>query len=347
MRLDDIFLAGIGVYLPPVVSTTEAVERGWYDPAEAAESGWTGAAVAGDVPAPEMAASAARQALARSPHHGGDMTVVMHACTTHQGPDGWPAQNYVQRHAAAGAAFAVEIRQNCNGMLGAMELSSCFLLATGGAAALVSGADNFGIKLVDRWRYASGAGTNRASIMGDAGAAVVLSRRSGFARLLAINSFSLPVLEEMYRSGIPLFPPEPTLGRPANLGQRLGHFLRTNPSGAATLRTELSEARTSLAEQTLAEAGISAAQVTRATHVFSGGERYIKSVLAPLGIPTERGMLDLGREVGHLGTCDHIVALDHLLSTGGLGGGDHVLMLSNGGASLACAVVEIVECPQW
>jgi hypothetical protein len=58
-------------------------------------------------------------------------------------------------------------------------------------------------------------------------------------------------------------------------------------------------------------------------------------------------MLEFGRRLGHLGTCDPVVALDHLTSTGGVGPGDHVLMLSNGAASLACAVVEIVEPPAW
>ncbi len=44
MRLDDMFIAGTGVYLPGLVSAEEGVRRGWYGAAEAAESGWTSAA---------------------------------------------------------------------------------------------------------------------------------------------------------------------------------------------------------------------------------------------------------------------------------------------------------------
>jgi len=347
MRLDNMFIAGTGVYLPKVVSTEEAVERGWYGAAEAAASGWTGAAVAGDIPAPEMAVRAARVALARSAHLPADIAVVMHASNLHQGPDAWPPHSYIQRQTIGGDAPAVEIRQSCNGMLGGIELSCCYLAATGRPAALVTGADNLGTKLFDRWRYLAGAGTNRLSIAGDAGAAVVLSRRQGFARLRAINSISVPALEEAYRSGVALFPPEATLGRPANIGARLAHYRRCDPDAFEAAKDAMAKARTGLGQRTLAEAGLEAAQVTRAAHVFSGGEHYIASVLGPLGIDASRGMLEFGRRFGHLTSCDQVVALDHLVATGQVGPGDHVLVLGNGGASLACAVVEIVERPSW
>lgn len=342
MRPDNVFIAGLGVHLPAVVSTRDAVDRGLYDTAEADEGGWTGAAVAGDLSAPEMAVWAARQAVSRSGHRPADFAVLMHASVLHQGPDLWPPQSYIQRNTIGGSAPAVEIRQSCNGMLAAMELSCRYLSADGPVAALITGADNFGAPLFDRWRYLSGAGTNRASILGDAAAAIVLSKRAGLARLRAINSMSVPALEELSRSGVPLFPPGATVGRSVEMGARLAHYRSSDPDAFAAAKTTQQEARTVLAERTLAEAGIGAGQVTRATHVFAGGEPYIKSVLAPLGVDPARGMLELGRGLGHLGTCDHVVSLDHLLTTGQVGPGDHVLMLSNGGASLVCAVVEIL-----
>ncbi len=347
MRLDDMFIAGTGVYLPGLVSAEEGVRRGWYGAAEAAESGWTSAAVAGDLPAPDMAVRAARTALARSAHDPDDIAVLMHASSLHQGPDLWPPASYIQRRTIGGEAPAVEIRQSCNGMLGGIELSCCVLAATGRPAALVTGADNLGTELFDRWRYLAGAGTNRLSIAGDAGAAVVVSRRPGFARLRAINSMSVPALEELYRSGVALFPPEATLGRPANIGARLAHYRRREPDAFEAAKDAMAQARTTLGKRTLTEAGLEPGQVTRAAHVFSGGRRYIESVLAPLGIDASRGMLEFGRRLGHLSSCDQVVALDHLVTTGQVGPGDHVLMLSNGGASLACAVVEIVEPPSW
>ncbi len=347
MRLDSVYLAGVGVFLPEIVSTRDAVERGLYDAEVAAESGWTGVAVAGSLPAPDMAVLAAKQAMLRSGHQPSDFALLVHACNLPQGPDIWPAQSYIQLHTIGGDAPAMELSQNCNGMLAAMELSCCFLKMNDAAAAMVTGADNFGTPLFDRYRYSAGAGTNRASIVGDAGGAVVLSKTHGFARLRAIKSMSVPRLEEMYRSGVPMFPPEPTLGKQADVGGRLAHYREHNPEAAQAAKDALQRARTIIGGRTLAEADVDASRITRVTHVFSGGEGYIKSVLAPLGIDASLGMLEFGRRVGHLGPCDQIVGLNHLLLAGEVGPGDHVLMLSNGGASLSCAVVEIIDRPAW
>jgi 3-oxoacyl-[acyl-carrier-protein] synthase-3 len=343
MRLDGVYLAGLGTCLPETMSVQAAVESGLYAAELAAESGWTGVAVAGLVAAPDLAVWAGRQALVRCGHSHDEFALLVHACNLPQGPEAWPAQSYIQARTIGGSAPAIEISQNCNGMLAAMELSSCYLTASGACAALVTAADNFGNPLWDRFHYAAGAGTNRASIVGDAGAAVVLSRRAGFARLLAIGSMSVPQLEEMYRSGVPLFPPEPTLGRPADLGGRFADYRERDPEGAEAAKDALQRARTAIGERTLAEAGVDPSRITRVTHVFSGGERYIKSVLEPLGIDASRGMLDFGRQIGHLGACDQLIGLDHLLTAGEVGAGDHVLMLGNGGASLSCAVVQITS----
>ncbi|WP_285733311.1 ketoacyl-ACP synthase III family protein [Kitasatospora phosalacinea] len=337
----------MGTHLPPVVSAEEAVARGWYDAGTAERSGWTGAAVAGELSAPEMAVLAATAALERSGHPPDDVAVLLHASTMAQGPEAWPPQSYVQRRTVGGDAPALEVRQACNGMLAGMELAARWLTADARPAALVTGADNFGLPLIDRWRYAEGAGTDRLSVLGDAGAAVVLSRRGGFARLLAVGTLSVPALEEMYRGGLPLFPPEQSLGRPVRIGERLRRYRETDPASSAAARRSLDAARLALGTRTLAEAGVTADRVTRATHVFSGGAAYLESVLGPLGIDASRGLLEFGRTVGHLATCDHVVGLEHLVLTGAVGPGDHVLMMSNGGASLACAVVELVARPTW
>lgn len=343
MRLDDVFVAGVGVYLPEPMSAEDAVAQGLYDPVEAAGSGWLGAAVAGDVPAPDMAVHAARQALARSGHDAADIALLLHAGVMQQGPDGWPSHSYVQQRVIGGDAPAVELKQGCNGGLGGLELASCFLTATGRTAALVSCSDNFGPPHFDRWRYASGASLNRASIAGDAGSAVVLSRRAGFARLRSVSSMSVPRLEEMYRSGMPMFPP----GTKADVGSRLAHYRSVDPDAFAAAKDALARARTEVCKRAMDDAGVDPSRITRVTHVFSGSAGYIEAVLGPLGITPDRGMLDLGRQVGHLGCSDHFVAMDHLLTTGQAGPGDHLLMISNGGTSLTGAVVEIVEPPSW
>ena len=82
--------------------------------------------------------------------------------------------------------------------------------------------------------------------------------------------------------------------------------------------------------------------------MFSGTSRYIDAILAPFGKPSEMGMLDYGRDLGHLSVSDHPAALTHLIVTGQIGVGDRVLMVNNGsGMSLTVAVIRIESIPQW
>jgi acyl carrier protein len=57
------------------------------------------------------------------------------------------------------------------------------------------------------------------------------------------------------------------------------------------------------------------------------------------------GVLDYGRDLGHLSVSDHPAALTHLIVTGQIGVGDRVLMVNNGaGMSLTVAVIRIETC---
>jgi 3-oxoacyl-[acyl-carrier-protein] synthase-3 len=344
-----VYIAGVAAHIPDLFPAKRAVELGWYDQGEYERGGWESAAVAGEVSAPELAARAAAVALRRSGHRSADIRLVLHASSSHQGPDSWVAAQYVQRECLGGRAPAMDIRQTCNGMLAAAHLAACWLAcADGSGAALITGADNFGHPLIDRWTYSSGVNTNRGSVLGDAGTALVLSRRGGFARLLAITTRSLPELEVMYRGGRPMFPPECTVGRPLDYGDRIATYAAGDPEALPEALGQLSRARTEVARRALAEAGVPASAVTRVTHVFTGGEGYVRHILEPLGIDPARGMFPYGRELGHLGVCDQVAGLDHLVGTGEVGAGDHVLMMSNGaGASVAAAVVAVSDVPAW
>jgi 3-oxoacyl-[acyl-carrier-protein] synthase-3 len=237
----------------------------------------------------------------------------------------------------------MEIRQGCTGMLGALELAASYLAASDRVAALITGADNFGQTLVDRWRYAEGVRTNRGSILGDAGTAMAVSRRPGVAQLLAVGSASLPDLEQMYRGDRALFPLARDEGRSLDYGPRITRFAGRWPDEFAEAKQRLADTRTALARRTLDEAQVSVADIARVTHVLAGNPGYLRAVLGPLGIDPARGMLDFGRRVGHLGVNDHIAALDHLLATREVVAGDRILMLGNGvGIGLSCAVLEIL-----
>jgi 3-oxoacyl-[acyl-carrier-protein] synthase-3 len=100
--------------------------------------------------------------------------------------------------------------------------------------------------------------------------------------------------------------------------------------------------------RTIAEADIDVSDITRVAHVFSGQESYLKVILDPIGLRPEQGLLEFGRGLGHLTVNDQVVGLDHLVTTGQVGPGDHVLIVAHGGGvSITCAVVRIDSTPEW
>jgi 3-oxoacyl-[acyl-carrier-protein] synthase-3 len=179
VRPPDVFIKGLGVFLPDTVSVEQAVAEGRY-PAEDVElHELAGAAIAGDTPAPEMALWAAQQAFKRCGHPPDDIDLLLYTDSWHQGPDGWHPQYYLQRHLVGGQPLAVELRHGCNGMFSALELAASYLRVPGKRAALVVATDNFGTPLFDRWRSGPG------YIAGDAASAVVLTTEPVFAQVLS------------------------------------------------------------------------------------------------------------------------------------------------------------------
>ena len=212
MGTADLYISGVGTCLPGTVSVEQAVAAGWY-PAEQAELHQLGgAAVAGDIPAPELALRAARSAMVRSGRFPAELDLLLYASTWQQGPEGWPPHAYLQRHLVGDQILATQLRQGCNGMFAALELAAGYLRAEPGRrAALLVAADNYGTPLADRWRM------GQSYIAGDAGSALVLETEPGFARLLSVCSASVSAAEEMHRAAEPLFPPGITRGPGAGL----------------------------------------------------------------------------------------------------------------------------------
>ncbi|WP_329587720.1 hypothetical protein OG500_24485 [Kitasatospora sp. NBC_01250] len=57
---------------------------------------------------------------------------------------------------------------------------------------------------------------------------------------------------------------------------------------------------------------------------------------------------DFGRSVGHMGGSDVIVSLNHMLESGELAPGDHVLLTSSGpGWTCTATVLTILAKPSW
>ncbi|WP_012182202.1 ketoacyl-ACP synthase III family protein [Salinispora arenicola] len=340
MRTAGTYIRGIGAYLPETVTVEHAVAQGWYPEEDIDTHDLGGAAVAGDLPAPEMALRAAQDALKTSDLSRRDIDLLLYAAAWHQGPEGWIAHAYLQHYLLGGVPRASEIRQGCNGMFTMLELAASYLKAVPErTAAMLVAADNYGTPLLDRWR------TNLGFILGDAATAVVLSTERGFAELLSVCSITVPEAEEVHRGGEPLFPPGATLGKDLDFGARLFYHITAQTPVLAVLG-EAQETMTTVAEQALSEAGIDTTELTRVSFMNYSREVVEQRCMAPLGLGMEKSTFDFGRMIGHCGASDHLLALHHLLRTGELAAGDHVLWLAMGpGVEFTAAVLRIVHTP--
>lgn len=341
MRYEGLFISGLGVSLPPLVDVDVALADGSYDPADRVAYGYRSIAI-GDEPAPEMAARAGAEALARSGVPAEDVAILLHACSWFQGVDYWPAASFVHRRVLAGARWApaIEVRQMSNSALAAVELAASHLLADPERrAALVTTADAFRMPGFDRFRSDAGI------VYGDGGAAVVLGR-AGFARLLSLVTVTESGLEGAYRGDEPFRPASGAAGGPVDIRRRRGEFMENVDVEAVGER--ISAGLAGVVEGALEEAGTKPDEVAR--FVFPNiGLHVLRDRYAPmLGIEVERTAWEYGSTTGHVGSADQLTGLDHLLTTGQVGPGDRVALVGVGaGFSWSGAVVEVLQRPPW
>ncbi|MEH1127389.1 ketoacyl-ACP synthase III family protein [Micromonospora sp. CPCC 206061] len=341
MKVDDIHISGIGIATTDLVGVAEAVANGWYDADERTRSGLESVSVAGDIPAPDLAVEAARVALAQFGEPGEHVDALFHSSVHPQGPDGWSAQHYINRHTVRQSITSVEIRNGCIGFLTSLDLAICYL-RSGAArrAALLTCADNFGTPTVDRWR------ASNLFVLADGGGAVVLSKRPGFARVLAIGSASDPELEVRHRGSEPLFPPGLTVGAKLNFRERTQYVRDLQSAGGMPTLVDFASVLADTVQRTLAEADTAIDDVARVVHDGFNGWAIRDMFLDPIGVEDKRGIWNFTRRVGHAGPLDQIRGLEYLWRQREVDVGDRVLMFSDApGMEAACAVVEITDRP--
>lgn len=340
-----MFISGLGTYIAPTVDIGWAVQRGLYPAEDVERYGLISAAVAGDMPAPEMALLAAQDAVKRCGWPPAEVDLLLYASTWHQGPEGWVPYSHLQRHLVGGRTLATEVRQGCNGMFGALELAACYLRAEPDRrAALLVSADNFGTPMVDRWRMGPG------FVVGDAASAIVLTKEPGFARLLSVCSGTIPEAEGLHRGTEPLFPPGITVGRGVDFEARSEEYrldaISRNVGTLQMIRVQQELIR--VAKRTLHEAGVEIGQITRVAFMNYSREAVEQRCMAALMLPASKSSWNFGRTIGHCGASDQIISLDQLVKTGQLAPGDHMLMIGTGpGVITSCAIVEILDSPPW
>ncbi|MEV4926776.1 ketoacyl-ACP synthase III family protein [Streptomyces roseoverticillatus] len=336
MRYDrTIYLAGTGAWLPEPSPLGPEAEAGRVSEHHRS-LGYESIAVAGDVAGAEMAVRAARTAVRRSGLGAAGIDLVLHASLGFQGVEWWPAASWIASQSAGPGAVAFDVQQRSNGGLGALHLAAAQLASGAAGTALITTGDNFAPPYVDRWAM------QFHTIYGDAGTAVVLSTRAGFARLKSTVTFADTSLEPFSRGGTP-FALVPGTG-PVPLLQRFIAQSRTPEAAGAwdRLETVMLRAR----DTALADAGLRTGDIARVVvpNVHRGNGR--PENYDALGFGERQSVWEFGRRVGHLGAGDQFAGLNHLVEEKGAGVGDHVLLFGVGvGYTVSAAVLEITGTP--
>jgi 3-oxoacyl-[acyl-carrier-protein] synthase III len=212
MRFDDVWIAGTGGVLGDLVPVTGAVAAGSYS-AEAAEStGMVSYAETTDAP-PEMAVTAARQAIKVAEQQGVDIgpdTLHLHSHASFQGVEQWSAACWIAGELLGTQLATMPMTVNAwsNGSVASLDIAASMLQSRPDLpAVLVTLADRFGPP-TDRFY------TSPGMIFGDGGAAAVLTRGGGRLRLRSCVAETDTVLgglsrgDEPFRAAPPSEPPD-------------------------------------------------------------------------------------------------------------------------------------------
>jgi 3-oxoacyl-[acyl-carrier-protein] synthase III len=351
MRFEDIYVAGTGCQLPDPTLVADAERDGLCAHKDVWRTGIESVCIA-EQAAPEMAAGAARQALCEAAADPADIDLILHASVYYQGHDLWSAASYVQRETVGNNCPAVEVRQQSNGGMAALELAAAYLASRPpGRSALVTTGDRFCRPGFDRWR------TDPGTICGDGGTALVLTHgrgggssaagtgtgnTAGVARLHCLASVSDAGLEQLGRGNEP-FAVAP-LGAGAPIDTEKPRAQAISELGFGNVLDRLQAGQVRAVDTALAEAGMARDDIDWFVLPNLGLPKMTIQFFEPLGIDVERTTWNWGRRVGHLGAGDQIAGLSELIRSGRLGSGDRCLLAGVGiGFTWSAAVLERVD----
>ncbi|MFC4910145.1 ketoacyl-ACP synthase III family protein [Actinomadura gamaensis] len=337
--MKDLYIAGTGTWLPDPMTVDEAERAGLCERRRVWNTGAVSVCVATKESPPDMAVMAARSALDQAGCPPSDVTLVLHACTYHQGHDMWAPASYVQRFALGNRCPAMEIRQLSNGGMAALQTASAHLRSSAApASVLITTADRFCPPGYDRWR------TDPGTVCGDGGTAVLLSSSGGHALLRSLSTVSDPGLETAGR-GEDAFSSAPLGARtPIDLARHGAVLARE--LGLEALVRRIEEGQRLAFEAATAEAGVALSDIDWFVLPNMGRSRLKAHFYDPFGIDPDRTTRSFGGRTGHLGAGDQIAGLDHLIGSGRLEPGQTCLLAGVGsGFTWSAAVVEMTGRP--
>lgn len=332
MQWGDMYIVGTGASLPPSMPIDAAVSAGLYAPDEAERTQLLAVATANATQsAPDFAVAAARAAILRAECDPEDIGVLLYAVLLHAGVDLWNAASYIQRALGVRDALIAEIRSACNGALVGVELACSFLRSRPNhPLALVTAADCWPPTVLDRWRATAG------FVFGDGGAAVVLSRKPGFARVLSVVTTTDPTLEGLNR-GRESFGAVAQRASHIDLRRRAREFGEVMPEEELWRRCD--DGLRSAVEAATREAEVSLSEIDHIVFPFVGEQLMQFEYLRPLGLRIEETTWESGRRIGNIGAGGALVGLNQLADSGRLVRGDHVLLVGIGGGFIWTAMV--------
>jgi 3-oxoacyl-[acyl-carrier-protein] synthase-3 len=222
--------------------------------------------------------------------------------------------------------------------MAAMHLALGYMHGGAAEAALITTADRFATPEVDRWN------AYPQALLADAGTALALSTRKGFAKVVSSVEVAANALERWDR-GISNFTSTPMLQVPVATEKRIAQH-----EGSPEAKAELpiwAECVTRTGNQALAEARVQREDLRYTAFPFmhrGGGRQELHDLV---GFTEEQTIwLDYGRHVGHLGAGDALAGLNYLVENGGLVRGDRILLYGSGiGFTYTAMVIEILATP--
>jgi 3-oxoacyl-[acyl-carrier-protein] synthase-3 len=322
VKFDDVWIQGTGRYAGEprpapahVTAHTGIVSVAW--------SGLSG---------PELAVRAGRQALdAAGP---GTVGPHLHGAMAYPGLDIWSVSCWVADQLAVVPALSMQVSALCNTSVAGIETAASLLTGRPDfARVLLTVGDRFPESAIDRFEV------DPEIALGDAGAAAVLGRGGGQARVLSCVSRTDPSLEGLQRGDEP-FRDRPADG-PAVVRKRTRQFFAAGTRTPASVVQAHVDGVRAVVETALAEAGTRVGEVRWAVPPFVGANAFEHGYERPLGLRRERTLFEFGLGLGHFGGGDHLFALDHLLRDGLVERGDRIVLIGvGGGFTFTCAVLE-------
>lgn len=329
MRWTGVFVEETAAYLPQRVGADVAIAEGKIDSRAKESIDIESIAVSDDLTAPEMAAAAAEKLVEDARITASEIGLVIHACAYDQ--QHMTPASYVQHRLGITGVPGFEVRQASAAVTAGLVLAATHLdLYRHNYRILMTTAERF-IPPFDRWRSMSGL------VLGDGGAAILLSSHHGFARLLSTAQRSATEFAEAtdYTT---------LIGKDAVYDARAMKKLFASTAGLGDLVQTLTDNTRQVVAEALADAGLEAHQIARVVVPHVGKRTLEKVFFTEHGLDSHRSTWSFARGIGHVGASDPILGLDHLRRTQALKPGDHVLMFTlAGGMNFAAAVLEMIS----